>query len=138
MRLCCYPLNADINAVQDLVEWGSDALSGGDGALWTLLLHICEETLRIWKILDFFAVICENVQPELLPAQGTLHPSEFAGVRCHVCRRPCLLPSECSVPELHSITGILHFEQNNFSVIQHKEPLQRQMLELCNAFIYLF
>lgn len=133
----CYPLNADINAVQDLVEWGSDTLSGGDGTLWTLLLHICEETLLIWKILDFFAVICGNVQPELLPAQDTLHPSELAGGRCHVCRRrSSLLPSECSAPELHSITGILHFDQNNLSVIHQKKPLQREMTALPNAFIY--
>lgn len=122
-----YPPNAYVNTVQYLVQWGSDALSGGDGALWTLLLHICEETLRIGKIFDVFAVVCGNIQPELLPAQDTLHPSELAGGRRNVWRRgSCFFPGERSIPELHSIAGILHFDQNNLPVIHHKEPLQRQ------------
>lgn len=132
----CYLLNADINAVQDLVEWGSDAVSGGDSALWTLLLHICEETLRIRKVLDFFTVVCGNIEPELLPAQDTLHPSELAGGRCHVCSwGSCLFPSQRSTPELHSVAGILHFDQNNLPVIHHKEPLQRQNVLLPIALI---
>lgn len=132
----CYLLNAHINAVQDLVEWGSDALSGGDSALWTLLLHICEETLRIWKVLDFFAVVCGNIEPELLPAQDTFHPSELSGGRCHVCSWGSrLFPSQRSIPELHSVTGILHFDQNNLPVIHHKEPLQRQNVLLPIALI---
>lgn len=57
----CYLLNSQINAVQGLVQWRSYALSGGDGALWALLLHICEETLCFGTFLVAFAIPCGNV-----------------------------------------------------------------------------
>lgn len=128
MRVRCYLLNAQVNAVQGLVQRRSYALGGGDGALWTLLLHICEETLCVGSFLVSFAVLCGNVQAELLPAQDALHSSSLLGKRVRLCsRRARLFPSQRGVLKFHCIARILRFAQNNLSVLHHKEPLWRQM-----------
>lgn len=116
-----------VNAVQCLVQWGSYASSGGDGALWTLLLHIREETLCVGTFLAFFAVLCGNIEAKLLPAQHTPHSSSLLGRGIRFCLwGASLFPYKCGVTKFHYIVRILHFDQNNLSVIHHEEPLWRQ------------
>lgn len=85
MCLWRYPFDTQINAVQGFVQRGPNALSGGDGALWALLLHVCEETLSVGAFFVSLAVLCGNVQAKLLSTQHALHPSPFLGRWVWLC-----------------------------------------------------
>lgn len=125
MCLWCYLLYTQVNLVQGLVQWGAYALSGGDGALWTLLLHICEETLHIGVFLVSFAILCGNVQAKLFPSQHMLHYSSLLGSRVWLFAF-CLFPSQRGNLKFYGVARILHFFYNLLSVIHREEPLWSQ------------
>lgn len=57
-----YLPDAQLYTVQGFVQRRSDALCGGDGALRTLLLHVCEEVLCVGLLALPFAVLCGDIQ----------------------------------------------------------------------------
>lgn len=96
--------------MQGLVQRRSDALCGGDGALWALLLHVCEEVLCVGFLALLFAVLCGDVQAQFLPPQDSLHASSFLlGSALFPLRAAGLLPGQCGVFKLHRIIGIFRF-----------------------------
>lgn len=120
-----YLPDAQVHAVQGFVQRRSDALGRGDGALWALLLHVCEKMLCVGFLALRFTLLCDDVQSQFLPPQNSLHASSFwlNSLALFPLRIAGLLPDQSSIFKLHCITGIFRFDRDQLPILHHEELL---------------